>query len=64
MKAVFALLLVCASANAANDAQESGAAIQKVIQMLTDMQAKGRQAKKDEEVAFCSLPTSGLYLCR
>merc|ERR1712194_413655 len=33
------------------------AATQKVIQMLTDMQAKGRQAKMDEEVAFAEFKT-------
>merc|ERR1719277_2147538 len=52
MIAVLALVML-GSATAA----PGMAATQKVIQMLTDMQAKGRQAKKDEEVAFAEFKT-------
>merc|ERR1719277_611674 len=45
------------SAHGSASAAPGVAATQKVIQMLTDMQAKGRQAKMDEEVAFAEFKT-------
>merc|ERR1719277_1362385 len=45
------------SAHGSASAAPGVAATQKVIQMLTDMQAKGRQSKMDEEVAFSEFKT-------
>jgi hypothetical protein len=54
---IFALFLVGAGANAVSDGQASGAALQKVIQMLGDMAAKAKQEKNDEQVAFAEFTT-------
>merc|ERR1719454_1003878 len=51
------LALVMLGAAAAAPGGVGVASTQKVIQMLTDMQAKGRQSKKDEEVAFAEFKT-------
>jgi len=42
---------------ATSDRQSSVAAVQKVIQMLSDMAAKAKQEKNDEEVAFAEFST-------
>jgi len=49
---LFVLLAPLGAAN--RNEQKSGSAIQKVVQMLTDMQAKGKQEKQDEQVRFAS----------
>eukprot|EP00421_Protoceratium_reticulatum_P049753 CAMPEP_0168451396 /NCGR_PEP_ID=MMETSP0228-20121227/48613_1 /TAXON_ID=133427 /ORGANISM="Protoceratium reticulatum, Strain CCCM 535 (=CCMP 1889)" /LENGTH=718 /DNA_ID=CAMNT_0008466009 /DNA_START=25 /DNA_END=2181 /DNA_ORIENTATION=+ len=53
---VFACTVGAASTHAAA-AGHSVAAVQKVIQMLTDMSATGKKEKKDEEVAFATFST-------
>ena len=52
-------LIACAfcSADAAVTAQQSGSAVQKIIQMLTDMAGKAKIEKADEEVAFAKFTT-------
>jgi hypothetical protein len=52
-------LLACAfcTADAAVTVQQSGSAVQKIIQMLTDMAGKAKIEKKDEEVAFAKFTT-------
>jgi len=54
---MWAGLLVLALARpgaATSEAEKSGSAIKKVIQMLTDMQAKGKKEKQDEQVRFAA----------
>mmetsp|Transcript_10056 Transcript_10056/g.25165 ORF Transcript_10056/g.25165 Transcript_10056/m.25165 type:complete len:734 (-) Transcript_10056:75-2276(-) len=50
-------LLAAATAEQASGGGRSIAGVQKVIQMLTDMTAKGKQEKNDEEVAFAKFKT-------
>jgi len=52
---LFAALLACAGAVAVDDT--SVAAVQKVIQMLGDMNAKCKQEKSDEQIAFAEFGT-------
>lgn len=50
-------LLLVGAARASADSAASIAGVQKVIGMLQDMSAKGKQEKKDEEVAFAKFDT-------
>merc|ERR1719486_1672388 len=55
---IFAAVLLGAGAVALNDqGSSSNAAVQKVIQMLGDMNAKCKQEKNDEQVAFAEFST-------
>mmetsp|Transcript_49905 Transcript_49905/g.78973 ORF Transcript_49905/g.78973 Transcript_49905/m.78973 type:complete len:714 (-) Transcript_49905:23-2164(-) len=59
---LFATLLIASSigelsAVSSNEDAQSIAGVQKVIQMLSDMSAKAKQEKKDEEVAFAEFDT-------
>jgi molecular chaperone GrpE (heat shock protein) len=54
---LFALSLCLQGFVATSEKQHSVAAVQKVIQMLSDMAAKAKQEKNDEEVAFAEFST-------
>jgi len=54
---LLATLLASASAASTNEQDSSVAAVQKVIQMLGDMNAKCKQEKNDEQVAFAEFGT-------
>merc|ERR1719277_380192 len=53
---VLNLFVVLGIASGRSDAP-GVASVHKVIQMLTDMEAKGRQGKKDEQVAYAEFST-------
>merc|ERR1719359_1131592 len=62
MMKVFALLVLIAGATAvdltasyASHLKQKGSAVAKVIEMLTEMKAKGEQEVQDEKVAFATL---------
>jgi len=54
---LLATLLATAGAAKTNEDQSSVAAVQKVIQMLGDMQAKCKQEKSDEQIGFAEFET-------
>jgi len=54
---VFSALSVVATASAGVAQQQNVGAVQKVIQMLTDMSAKAKQERLDEQVAFARFTT-------
>jgi len=56
-RSIVFLALLFAPISATADGERSVAAVQKVIQMLNDMNAKAKQEKMDEEVGFAKFKT-------
>jgi hypothetical protein len=54
MRVCIIFFVLASLALASHEEHRSGSAIKKVIQMLTDMEAKGKKEKQDEQVRFAS----------